>query len=257
MKVVSWNVNSVRARYDRLTAWVATNQPDVLCLQETKIETDLFPRDSLEALGYRVVHWGQRSYNGVAIASRLDMSDVVTGFGDDIVDPEARFIAATIQGVRIASCYIPNGQAVDSDKYAYKLAWYGRLRSWLERNADPAQMLVLCGDYNVAPEDIDVHDPAAWAGQIHCSEPERAAWRNLVAWGLVDTFRRHNTEGNQYSWWDYRGVSFFKNRGLRIDHLLATESLAARSTSCVIDREARKGQNASDHAPVTATFDVR
>jgi exodeoxyribonuclease-3 len=256
MKVVTWNVNSVRARHDRLVAWIAANQPDVLCLQEIKIETELFPRESLEAQGYRLAIWGQRSYNGVAIAARGELTDVVTGFGDGVDDPEARFLMATVNGVRIASVYTPNGQALGSDKYAYKLRWLGRLRAWLDRHADPSQPLLLCGDYNVAPEDRDVHDPAAWAGQIHCSEPEREALRHVVDWGLRDVFRHHHPEGGLYSWWDYRGVSFFKNRGLRIDHIFATGGLAERSVSSEIDREARKGQNASDHAPVSAVFDL-
>jgi exodeoxyribonuclease-3 len=210
----------------------------------------------MAAQGYQVAVWGQRSYNGVAILSRVALDDVVFGFGDGVEDPQARFVAATIGGVRIASCYVPNGEAVGSDKYAYKLAWYQRLRGWLERTADPARPLILCGDYNVAPEDRDVHDPAAWAGQIHCSEPERAALRNVVDWGLVDTFRRHHAEAGRYSWWDYRGVSFFKDRGLRIDHIYATAALAERCTASTIDRDARKGQNASDHAPVMSSFDL-
>jgi len=255
MKVASWNVNSIRARHDRLVAWTAEHRPDVLCLQEIKVENDQFPRESLEAQGYRWALWGQRTYNGVAIAARSELRDVVVGFGDEPGDAEARAIAATVDGVRIASVYIPNGQAVGSDKFAYKLAWLARLRAWLDRAVDPGQPFLLCGDFNVAPEDRDVHDPAAWAGKIHCSEPERAALRQVLGWGLVDVFRRHHEEGDHYSWWDYRGVSFFKNRGLRIDHIFASASMAARSRGCEIDREARKGQNASDHAPVYATFD--
>jgi len=256
MKVATWNVNSVRARHDRLVAWLAANQPDVLCLQEIKIETELFPRESIEAQGYRLALWGQRSYNGVAILSRGDLEDIEFGFGDGVDDPQARFVVATVSGIRIASCYVPNGEALDSDKFVYKLAWYRRLRAWLERTSDPSRPLILCGDYNVAPHDIDVHDPAAWAGKVHCSQPERDALQNVVDWGLVDTFRQHHAEGGLYSWWDYRGISFFKNRGLRIDHVLATRPLADRCTESWIDRDARKGQNASDHAPVMSTFDL-
>jgi exodeoxyribonuclease III len=256
MKVVTWNVNSVRARHDRLVAWVGANQPDVLCLQETKIETDLFPRASLEALGYQIAHVGQRSYNGVAIASRTPLSDVVAGMADGVDDPQARFLAATVRGVRVLSLYTPNGEAIGSDKYAYKLAWLGRLRAWLAAHADPATPVLLCGDFNVAPDDLDVHDPVAWAGAIHCSEPERAALRDVTGWGLIDTHRKHHPDGRLYSWWDYRGVSFFKDRGLRIDHIFATAPFADACRSCDIDREARKGQNASDHAPVVAVFDV-
>jgi exodeoxyribonuclease-3 len=255
VKLATWNLNSIRAREKRLFAWLEAERPDVLCLQETKVEDAGFPLAPLEKLGYHVVTFGQRSYNGVAILSRGELDDVSFGLGDGVDDPQARFVAATVGGVRIASCYVPNGEAVGSEKYAYKLAWYQRLRSWLERTSSPDRPLILCGDWNVAPEDRDVHDPAAWAGQIHCSDPERAALADVVAWGLVDTFRRHHADGGFYSWWDYRGVSFFKNRGLRIDHIYATAGLAERCTASLIDRDARKGQNASDHAPVMSTFE--
>ena len=259
MKVVTWNVNSIRAREARALAWIDQHAPDVLCLQELKVVNDGFPTEAFRAAGYEVALHGQKTYNGVAIASRLGLGqrDVVRGFDDGEPDDQARLIAATIQGVRVVCVYVPNGQEVGSDKYGYKLVWLARLRRWLERTCDPERPLILCGDFNVAPEDRDVHDPAAWAGQVLCSEAERAALRQVVAWGpLVDVFRQHHVEGELFSWWDYRGVALFKNRGLRIDHHWVTPSLAQRCSACDIDKQARKGQDASDHAPVVATFAV-
>lgn len=252
MKLATWNVNSIRARNDRLFAWLAQAAPDVVCLQETKVEDSGFPFDALAAAGYHAVTLGQRSYNGVAILSREPATEVVRGFDDDQpADDQARVIAATVRGVRVVCVYCPNGQALGTDKFAYKLAWFERLRRYLDRR-DPQEALALLGDMNVAPEDRDVHDPAAWRGKIHCSEPERQALAHVVAWGMRDVFRDHHSEAGFYSWWDYRGVSLFKNLGLRIDHIFATPSLADRVTGCTIDREARKGANASDHAPVIA-----
>lgn len=258
MKLATWNINSIRARTDRLVAWLAANSPDVLCLQETKVEDAGFPLDALRAAGYEVATFGQKSYNGVAIASRTPLAGVTRGLGDDTPDDEARLIAATIPGVlgglQVVCVYVPNGQDLASEKYPYKLAWFRRLRAFLERTSSPDQPLVVCGDMNVAPDDGDVWSPAKWAGHIHCSEPERAAHRELLEFGLVDLFRAHHPAGGVYSWWDYRGVSFFKDQGLRIDHVLATRVVAERCTACEIDRTARKGQDASDHAPVIATL---
>ncbi len=254
MKLATWNVNSIRAREGRVRAWLAQAQPDVVCLQELKVEAAGFPTALFHELGYQVELVGQKSYNGVAIAARTPMTDVVVGLGDGVDDEQARFLAATVAGVRVVSLYVPNGQAVGSDKFAYKLAWLARLRAWLDRHADPGAPLALCGDWNIAPADVDVHDPAAWAGQLHCSVPERAALAQLAAWGLRDAFRALHPEARAFSWWDYRGVSFFKDAGLRIDYHLLSAPLAARLTACTIDREARKGRDASDHAPVVATF---
>lgn len=254
MKLVTWNLNSIRARTERLLAWLAIEQPDVVCLQETKVEDSAFPVDAMRAAGYEVAIFGQRSYNGVAIASRLPLADVTRGLGDDEPDEEARVIAATVGDLRIVNVYVPNGQELTSEKFPYKLAWYGRLRRLLERTSSPTASLVVCGDMNVTADDRDVWSPEKWAGKIHCSAPERAALAELKAFGLVDLFRKFNPDGGVYSWWDYRGVSFFKNQGLRIDHLLATAPVAARCTACTIDRNARKGQDASDHAPVTAVL---
>lgn len=254
MRLATWNVNSVRARHDRLIAWLRAHEPDVLCLQETKVEDRGFPGAALSELGYHSAIWGQRSYNGVAIVSRRPLTDIARGFADGGDDEQARVIAATCDGLRVICTYVPNGQAVGTDKYRYKLAWLARLRAWLDRTSSPSQPVILCGDMNVAPEDRDVHDPAAWAGQVLCSPSERAALRHVLDWGLEDVFRHHVPDGGHYSWWDYRGVSFFRNHGLRIDHVFATRSLMARSTRCEIDRNERKGQNPSDHAPVIAEF---
>ena len=254
MKLATWNINSVRAREARLVAWLAKAAPDVICLQETKTEDAGFTEAALRAAGYQVALYGQKSYNGVAIASTLPLADVARGFDDGEPDDEARVIAATIAGVRVIDVYVPNGQDLGTDKFAYKLAWYRRLRRYLDRNATPATPLVLCGDFNVTSDDLDVWSPAAWAGKIHCSPDERAALAEVAAFGLVDLFRRHTPAGGVYSWWDYRGVSFFKNQGLRIDYIYATEPVAARCTACAIDRDARKGQDASDHAPVIAAI---
>ena len=254
MQLATWNVNSIRARLPRVKAWLEQARPDVVCLQELKVEASGFPMALFTELGYQVALVGQKSYNGVAIAARSPLRDVVLGLGDGALDDQARFLAATVDGVRVVSVYVPNGQSIGSDKYVYKLAWLARLRAWLDRHCDPATPLALCGDWNVAPTDLDVHDPGAWAGSIHCSEPERQAVAAIAGWGLRDTFRVLHPDARQWSWWDYRGVSFFKDQGLRIDYHLVSASLAARLTACTIDREMRKGRDASDHAPVVATF---
>ena len=251
MKLATWNINSIRARTDRLIGWLAAEQPDVLCLQETKVEDAQFPTAALEKAGYHTVIYGQKSYNGVAIASREPITDVRCGLSDGVADDEARLIAGTTFGVRVVCVYVPNGGDLTSDKFPYKLAWYSRLRAYCSKVTGD---LVVAGDYNVTADDKDVHDPVKWAGHIHCSEPERAALAELLGLPLVDVFRKLHPEGGVYSWWDYRGVSFFKNQGLRIDHILATPAFADRATACTIDRNARKGQDASDHAPVIATF---
>jgi exodeoxyribonuclease-3 len=252
VKLATWNINSIRMRIDRLTAWLASEQPDVLCLQETKVEDAAFPLAALEKAGYHTAIFGQKSYNGVAIASREPIANVVRGLGDNVADEEARLIAGTTFGLRVVCVYVPNGGELTSEKFPYKLGWYRRLRAFVEREAQ--RDLVVAGDYNVTADDRDVCDPVKWAGHIHCSEPERAALADLVGVPLVDVFRKLHPDGGVYSWWDYRGVAFFKNQGLRIDHILATPSVAERVTACTIDRNARKGQDASDHAPVIATI---
>jgi exodeoxyribonuclease-3 len=256
VKLVTWNINSIRQRMEKLLTWIGNEQPDVLCLQETKVEDSGFPIEALRMRGYEVVTYGQRSYNGVAIAARspLVLTDVARGFGDGEADDEARLIAATVGGIRVACVYVPNGGELTSDKFPYKLAWYKRLRRFLDRTVKTTDSVVVCGDMNVTADDRDVCDPAKWAGQIHCSADERAALADVIAFPLVDLFRKHNPDGGVYSWWDYRSIAFFKNQGLRIDYILATQPVADRCTACTIDRNARKGQDASDHAPVIATL---
>jgi len=254
VKLATWNINSIRARQARLVAWLERERPDVLCLQEIKVEDAGFPSEALRALGYEAVTFGQRSYNGVAILSTQALTDVTRGFGDGEDDPEARVIAATTHGVRVVCVYVVNGQELGSDRYPYKLAWLRRLRAFLDRTTTPDLPVVLCGDMNVAPDDRDVWSPEQWREQIHCSTAERAALAEVTKFGLVDLFRIKNGDAKLYSWWDYRGVAFFKDQGLRIDHIFATQPLADRCTACTIDRTARKGQDASDHAPVIATI---
>ena len=257
MKLATWNINSIRARNDRLLAWLEKERPDVLCLQETKVEDTAFPADALNKAGYEVATVGQRSYNGVAILSTQPLVDVTRAFGDGQDDDDARVIAATTHGIRVVCVYVVNGQELTSDRYPYKLAWLRRLRAMLDRTGKPDQPLVLCGDMNVAPDDRDVWSPEKWKDQIHCSAPEREALAEVIGFGLHDLFRKHNGDAKVYSWWDYRGVAFFKDQGLRIDHIFATKSVTDRCTSCTIDRSARKGQDASDHAPVVAVIAER
>lgn len=254
MKIASWNVNSIRKRMDRLVPWLAQHCPDVLCLQETKVEDDAFPRAAIEALGYQVVCHGQKTYNGVAILTREPVRDVVRGFGEDTQDPQARFLMVTVGEVKVGTVYVPNGQEVGSEKFRYKLEWLQRWRRWLASNADAGSPLALCGDMNIAPEDRDVCDPVAWKDQVLCHPDERAALAEVCRWGLTDTLRQHHAEPGLYTWWDYRQLSFPKNLGLRIDLILCTPPLAARCISASIDRNARKGVAPSDHAPVIAEF---
>ncbi|MBY0371778.1 exodeoxyribonuclease III [bacterium] len=252
-KVAAWNVNSVKARLDRLLAFLERENPDVVLLQELKCEEPNFPYEGIGNLGYSAAVFGQKAYNGVAIVSKEPATDIVRGFGDGGLD-EARFISATVQGVRVASAYIPNGQAVGAEKYHYKLEWLARLRRHLGAHYQSNQKFLLGGDFNVAPEDRDVHDPEAWRGQILFSDPERAALRDVCGFGLDDTFRKHHGEAGHFSWWDYRMLGFPKNRGLRIDFLLATPPLMEACHSARIDRDERKGTLPSDHAPVIAEF---
>jgi exodeoxyribonuclease-3 len=228
----------------------------VVCLQEIKVTDDEFPRLELEALGYHAAVHGQRSYNGVAILSRLPLEDVRTGFGGETPDAEARLVSARVGDVRVLSVYVPNGQAVDSDKWTYKLEWMERLRAHLAGGYGRATPLALCGDLNVAPEDRDVARPDEWRNTVLCHADARAAWRRLVEWGLVDTVRLHHTGDGPYTWWDYRMLGFAKNNGLRIDHILATEPLAERCTDAYVARDERKGTLPSDHAPLVAVFTV-
>jgi len=254
MKIASWNINSLRKRQDRLFAWLENTQPDVACLQETKCSDEQFPALALEAAGYQSAYHGEKSYNGVALLSKVKPLDVRASLCDEIDDPQARVIAATVQGIRIFSIYAPNGQAVGSPAYQYKLDWFRRLHDCLSKEKNPH--LLVCGDFNVAPENADVHDPTLWRGAIMCSEGERAAFQELCKLGLSDTLRLHHKEAGLFSWWDYRMLAFPKNRGLRIDAILASSALAKGCTAAGIDREMRKGKEPSDHAPVWAEFNT-
>ena len=235
--------------------WLGSTQPDIVCLQETKCTDEQFPVLDLKAAGYHSAFHGQKSYNGVAILSKNELGEVRAALCDEEDDPQARVIAATIGGVRIYSIYAPNGQAVGSPAYDYKMRWYERLRSCLEREKQ-GQPLIVCGDFNVAPKDGDVYDPDLWRGAIMCSDGERKAFEELCGIGLVDTLRLHHPEPGLFSWWDYRMLSFPKNRGLRIDAILASKSLADQCTDAGIERELRKGKEPSDHAPIWAEFSL-
>jgi exodeoxyribonuclease III len=249
--LAAWNVNSLNIRLPRLLGWLETQRPDVVCLQETKLEDPKFPVQPIADAGYVAHFSGQKTYNGVAILARRDLAvdDVRMGI-DGFADEQKRVIAATIAGIRVVGVYVPNGQSVGSDKYVYKLAWYAALANLLRAELARHPLLAVAGDFNVAPEDRDVHDPAAWAGQVLCSEPERAAFRTLLDAGLKDSFRLFEQPEKTFSWWDYRMLAFPKNHGLRIDHVLLSEALAARCVSSRVDRNMRKGEKPSDHAPV-------
>lgn len=255
MRVATWNVNSITVRLEHTLQWLQKTQPDVLCLQEIKCTEDKFPTDAFRELGYESAIWGQKTYNGVAILSRLGLSDVIRGFPDDDDDAQSRSIAATIEGVRIVDLYIPNGSEVGSDKFKYKLDWIQRLRSFLDRSFDSNTDVLICGDFNVAIDERDVHDPKAWAGKILFSKPERAAMDYVRRWGFTDAFRLHTQEGGHFSWWDYRAGAFPRNHGLRIDHIWVSESLAKRCVASSIDKEPRTWEKPSDHTPVIAAFD--
>jgi len=253
MKIATWNVNSLKVRLPHLLQWLQTNPVDVLCLQETKLTDDKFPVAEIEAAGYQVAFSGQKTYNGVAILSTHPIADVVRN-NPHFPDEQQRLLAATVAGVRLICAYVPNGQAVGSDKYGYKLAWLEALRTWVGEEMARHPQFAILGDYNIAPEDRDVHDPAEWAGQIHCSDLEREALRALGGLGLADAFRLFEQPDKQYSWWDYRQLAFRRNRGLRIDHILLSPALATRCQACTIDREPRKWEQPSDHVPVVATL---
>jgi exodeoxyribonuclease III len=258
VKVASWNVNSIRARQERVLAWLQKQRPDVLCLQETKILDEQFPAEAYRELGYESCFFGQKSYNGVAILSRHPIEDVRRGLIGPVTD-DARVLAARIQGVRILSVYVPNGESLQSDKYAFKLRFYASLTGQLVQARESIaarEPLLLCGDFNVAPEAADVYDPRAFENDVMFHVAARQALKGLVDTGLVDTYRLHHPEPGAYSWWDYRMLGFPKNRGARIDLILATADLAARCRAASIDRDERKGKLPSDHAPVLAEFDL-
>jgi exodeoxyribonuclease-3 len=255
VKIASWNVNSIRARLERVLRWLETAAPDVVCLQEIKVATDAFPSEAFREAGWQTAVHGQRTYNGVAILAREPLEDVLVGLQDGEDDPQARLIAATVRGVRVLSAYVPNGAEVGSERWGYKLRWLERLRAALAARCDPSAPLAVCGDFNVAPDDRDVADVALFGEGVLCHPEARAAFQSLVEWGLVDTFRLRNPHDIAYSWWDYRQLAFPRNVGLRIDHVLATPPLVERCTEAGVEREQRKGKQPSDHAPVYAVFE--
>jgi exodeoxyribonuclease-3 len=255
IRIATWNVNSLRVRMDHLGRWLADHPVDAIALQEVKLADEHFPHTALEALGLHSVCFGQPTYNGVAILSRTAVEDVANGMPVD-PDPQRRVIAATLGPVRLVNVYVPNGQAVGSEKYTYKLAWLERLRAYLASALPKHEYLLVAGDFNIAPEDRDVHDPAAWEGKVHVSPPERESLAKIRNEGFVDLFRKFDQPPRSWSWWDYRQGAFRRDHGLRIDLLLASRSLAERCTACTIHREPRAWERPSDHVPVTATFDI-
>jgi exodeoxyribonuclease III len=256
MKITTWNVNSLTARMQRAENWLRANPVDVLCLQELKMETEKFPHEMFASLGYRAEAFGQKTYNGVAIIMKNELPEPrdvqrgVPGFEDE----QSRAIAVTIGDTRVIDLYVVNGQEVGSEKFQYKLRWLEAVSAWIESERAAHEKLVVVGDFNIAPTDADVHDPKAWEGQVLCTDEERAYFKRWLDVGLVDTFRKFEQPPKTFSWWDYRMLGFQKNKGLRIDHVLASPALAETCTECVIDRNERKGEKPSDHAPVTAMF---
>ncbi len=253
MKIATWNVNSLTVRLPQVLAWLAGEQPDVLALQETKIIDEKFPRAEIEAAGYQVVFAGQKTYNGVAVLSRTAARDTETDI-PGLADPQRRILATSIGAVRVLNLYVPNGQSVTSDKYLYKLEWLEKVTAYVKQQLLLYPQLVVLGDYNIAPEDHDVHDPKLWEGQVLFSEPERVAFGRLIHAGLCDTFRLFEQPPGQFSWWDYRMAAFRRNLGLRIDHILASHALCQVCSACRIDKIPRAGERPSDHAPVVAEF---
>lgn len=254
MRIATWNVNSLRVRLDHVREWIGTAEPDVLVVQETKLRDEDFPADAFAELGYSAVFSGQSAYNGVALLARETPAGLVYDI-DGFEDAQRRVLGASVGDVRVVNLYVPNGQRVDSDKYAYKLEWLAALRADLERTLEQHARVVVLGDFNIAPEDRDVHDPAAWAGKVLCSEPEREAFERILELGFRDTFRAFEQDDESFSWWDYRAGAFRRNRGLRIDLILASEPLARACKGCRIDPTPRGWERPSDHAPVIAEFE--
>ena len=252
-KIATWNVNSLRVRLKQAIKWLATEQPNVLVLQETKITDEQFPVEDIEALGYQVVFSGQKTYNGVAILSQSKPEDIVTDL-PELNDPQRRILAATIDDIRILNLYVVNGSQVGSEKFAYKLDWLNKVTRWVATQLKNHPKFIILGDFNIAPSDRDVHNPKAWKERILCSTPEREALNSLLKLGFVDSFRLFEQNDHIWSWWDYRGGSFQKNMGLRIDLILSSLLLSERCTACFVDKEPRTWQRPSDHAPVIALY---
>jgi exodeoxyribonuclease-3 len=255
MKIATWNVNSLKVRLPHVLDWLATEQPDVLCLQETKLTDENFPADDIRAAGYEVVFSGQKTYNGVATISRSTASDIVTDV-TDLDDPQRRILGATIDGVRVLNLYVVNGQEVGSEKYAHKLHWLEKVTDYIATQLKDHEHFVVLGDFNIAPADEDVHDPDAWHERILCSTPEREALGRMLELGMKDTFRLFPQEEKSFSWWDYRAAAFRRNMGLRIDLILASHTLAGQCTACHIDKAPRRLERPSDHTPVVAEFSL-
>lgn len=261
MRIATWNVNSIRTRLPRVLRWIEENSPDILCLQETKVTDDVFPHEALQEIGYRVEAFGQKTYNGVALISREPLENVACGLDGDESDEQTRLIAGTLEGVRVYSAYVPNGNTVGSDKYDYKLRWYERLSAHLAEHESTETPLALCGDFNVAPSDDDARNIESWKDSVLCHEAARKALLRVADWGLFDAFRQVEPDTGIYSWWDYRRLGFPKNDGLRIDHIYTTQPLLDRATAAFVDRDQRKkgacpdGTPPSDHAPVVMDFD--
>ncbi len=255
MKLATWNVNSLGVRLPHVSAWLDARAPDLLAVQETKLVDAKFPTAELQALGYHSAYSGQKTYNGVAVIARQSVKALETGI-PGFPDEQRRVLAVQYGDLKVINLYVPNGQSVGSEKFAYKLAWLAALRDWLAREQRKHGRLIVLGDFNIAPEDRDVYDPAAWAGQVHVSEPERRALAGLHELGLVDVFRRFEQPADAYSWWDYRAGAFRRGHGLRIDLILASSSIAEHCVACEVDREPRRAERPSDHAPVLATFDI-
>jgi exodeoxyribonuclease III len=255
VRIATWNVNSLKARLERVEQWLADIQPDIVCMQETKLSDEAFPALAFMGMGYETAHHGQGQWNGVAILSKVGLSEVVTNFAEGEPDPDARIITALCGGIRVTSVYVPNGRSLEDDHYQYKLRWLAQLRQHVAATSSPDDAVIVTGDFNIAPEDIDVYDPAKFVGATHTSPAERALLTQLCDWGMVDLFRQHHSAPKLYSWWDYRAGDFHQGRGLRIDLVLGSRSVAERCTWSVIDRNARKGQMPSDHAPVIVELD--
>jgi exodeoxyribonuclease-3 len=255
MKIATWNVNSLKVRLPQVLDWLATSQADILCLQETKTTDENFPADEIAAAGYHVVFSGQKTYNGVAIISKEQAEDIITDV-PGLDDPQRRILGATIAGTRILNLYVVNGQEVGSEKYAHKLHWLDRVTDHISEQLQQHERFVVLGDFNIAPDDRDVYDPEAWHERILCSTPEREALQKILDLGLADTFRLFDQEEQSYSWWDYRAAGFRRNRGLRIDLLLASKALADNCRTCSIDKEPRRLERPSDHTPVMAEFEL-
>jgi len=250
--IATWNVNSLRVRLPQVLKWCEMKAPDILALQEIKLQDEQFPLEEINAAGYQAVFAGQKTYNGVAILSRTVATDIITDL-PGLDDPQRRLLAATIDGIRVVNVYVPNGQAVDSEKYHYKLEWLTHLTAFIQQQLQQYSKLVLLGDFNIAPDDRDVYDPEAWKGKILCSDPERAALQDLFDTGLHDSFRLTEQDDNEFSWWDYRMRGFKRNLGLRIDLALISKALCTDATTCYIDKEPRGWERPSDHTPVITT----